>query len=80
MVRGIDKTNIFRDNEDKARFLERLGLTVSEGKCTVYAWVLMDNHVHILFKSGKQGISAVILCDQDNYLLALIRYIHLIII
>ena len=106
MVRGIDKTNIFRDNEDKARFLERLGLTVSEGKCTVYAWVLMDNHVHILFKSGKQGISAVmrklltwyaqyfnrkhrrtghlfenryksILCDQDNYLLALIRYIHL---
>lgn len=106
MVRGIDKTNIFRDDEDKTRFLERLGLTVGEGKCTVYAWVLMDNHVHILFKSGKQGISAVmrklltwyaqyfnrkhrrtghlfenryksILCDQDNYLLALIRYIHL---
>jgi len=106
MVRGIDKTNIFRDDEDKARFLERLGQTISEGKCTVYAWVLMDNHVHILFKSGKQGISAVmrklltwyaqyfnrkhrrtghlfenryksILCDEDNYLLALIRYIHL---
>jgi REP element-mobilizing transposase RayT len=106
MVRGIDKTKIFRDDEDKARFLERLGLTVGEGKCTVYAWVLMDNHVHILFKSGKQGISAVmrklltwyaqyfnrkhrrtghlfenryksILCDEDNYLLALIRYIHL---
>jgi len=66
----------------------------------------MDNHVHILFKSGKDGISAVmrklltwyaqyfnrrhrrtghlfenryksILCDEDNYLLALIRYIHL---
>ena len=106
MVRGIDKTDIFRDDKDKARFLERLDQTVSEGKCTVYAWVLMDNHVHILFKSGKQGISAVmrklltwyaqyfnrkhrrtghlfenryksILCDEDNYLLALIRYIHL---
>jgi REP element-mobilizing transposase RayT len=106
MVRGIDKTNIFRDDEDKARFLERLGRTVTEGKCTVYAWVLMDNHVHILFKSGKAGISTVmrklltwyalhfnrrhrrtghlfenryksILCDEDNYLLALIRYIHL---
>ena len=106
MVRGIDKTNIFRDDEDKARFLERLGQTVLEGKCTVYAWVLMDNHVHILFKSGKAGISTVmrklltwyalyfnrryrrtghlfenryksILCDEDNYLLALIRYIHL---
>jgi putative transposase len=106
MVRGIDKTNIFRDDEDKARFLERLGQTVLEGKCTVYAWALMDNHVHILFKSGKAGISTVmrklltwyalyfnrryrrtghlfenryksILCDEDNYLLALIRYIHL---
>jgi REP element-mobilizing transposase RayT len=106
MVRGIDKSNIFRDDEDKSRFLERLGQTVSEGKCTVYAWVLMDNHVHILFKSGKDGISAVmrklltwyaqyfnrqhrrtghlfenryksILCDEDNYLFALIRYIHL---
>ena len=106
MVRGIDKTNIFRDDEDKARFLERLGQTVTEGKCAVYAWVLMDNHIHILFKSGQAGISMVmrklltwyalyfnrrhrrtghlfenryksILCDEDNYLLALIRYIHL---
>ena len=106
MVRGIDKSDIFRDDQDKTRFLERLGQTVSEGKSTVYAWVLMDNHVHILFKSGKDGISAVmrklltwyaqyfnrkhrrtghlfenryksILCDEDNYLLALIRYIHL---
>ena len=106
MVRGIDKTNIFVDHQDKARFLERLGENITEGKCTVYAWVLMDNHVHLLFKSGKHGISAVmrklltwyaqyfnhrhkrtghlfqnryksILCDEENYLLALIRYIHL---
>ena len=106
MVRGIDKSNIFRDSEDKTRFLERLGQNVQAAKCAVYAWVLMDNHVHILFRSGKDGISAVmrklltwyaqyfnrrhgrkghlfenryksILCDEDNYLLALVRYIHL---
>ncbi len=106
MVRGINKTDIFTDNLDKARFLERLGENVTEGKCSIYAWVLMDNHVHLLFKSGRQGISAVmrklltwyaqyfnrrhnrtghlfqnryksILCDEENYLLALIRYIHL---
>ncbi len=106
MVRGINKANIFDDDEDKSRFLERLGQNVIEGKCSVYAWVLMDNHVHILFKSGKHGISAImrktltwyaqyynrrhkrtghlfenryksILCDEDNYLLALVRYIHL---
>jgi putative transposase len=106
MVRGIDRTHIFRDTEDKARFLERLGQTVQESQCVIYAWVLMDTHVHLLFRSGQVGISAVmrklltwyaqyfnrkhlrkghlfenryksILCDEDNYLLALVRYIHL---
>ena len=106
MVRGIDKSNIFRDVQDKARFLERLGQNVQDAKCSVYAWVLMDNHVHILFRSGQGGISSVmrklltwyaqyfnrkhrrkghlfenryksILCDEDTYLLALVRYIHL---
>lgn len=105
MVRGINKTDIFDDDQDRTRFLERLGDTVTEGQCTVYAWALMNNHVHILFKSGKRGISSVmrklltwyaqyynrrhkrtghlfenryksILCDEDNYLLALVRYIH----
>jgi putative transposase len=106
MVRGINKSTIFNDDEDKTRFLKRLGQSVEEGQCSVYAWVLMDNHVHILFKSGRDGISTVmrklltwyaqyfnrrhrrtghlfenryksILCDEDNYLIALVRYIHL---
>src|SRR4030043_2402645 len=106
MVRGVNKSDIFEDDQDKTLFLERLGQNVIDGKCSVYAWVLMDSHAHILFKSGERGISAVmrklltwyaqyfnrryrrtghlfenryksILCDEDNYLLALIRYIHL---
>ena len=106
MVRGINKSDIFKDDQDKTLFLERLSQNVIEGKCSIYAWVLMDNHVHLLFKSGQQGISAVmrklltwyaqyfnrrhgrtghlfenryksILCDEDKYLLALVRYIHL---
>ena len=106
MVRGINKAAIFQDDQDRNKFLERLGENVVEAKCAVYAWVLMTNHVHILFKSGGKGISAVmrkqltwyaqyynrrhrrtghlfenryksILCDENNYLLALIRYIHL---
>jgi hypothetical protein len=31
MVRGINKANIFDDNEDKARFFERLGQNVIDG-------------------------------------------------
>ncbi len=106
MVRGINKSAIFQDDQDRIKFLERLGENIDEAKCAVYAWVLMTNHVHLLFKSGGKGISAVmrkvltwyaqyynrrhkrtghlfenryksILCDEDNYLLALVRYIHL---
>jgi putative transposase len=106
MVRGNNKANIFSDDQDRNKFLQRLGENIIEAKCSIYAWVLMSNHVHILFKSGKKGISAVmrklltwygvyynrrhkrtghlfenryksILCEEDRYLLALIRYIHL---
>jgi putative transposase len=106
MVRGINKTDIFSDARDKEMFIERLGAAVIEGQCAVYALAIMDNHSHILFRSGKQGISEVmrkvltwyaqyynrrhnrtghlfenryksILCDEERYLLALVRYIHL---
>jgi len=106
MVRGINKTDIFMDDQDRVSFLQRLGENIAETKSSVYAWVLMSNHVHILYKSGKEGISRVmrklltwyaiyfnrrhkrsghlfenryksILCEEDRYLLELIRYIHL---
>lgn len=106
MVRGANQSALFEDEQDRARFLERLGEKVTEARASVYAWALMDTHAHILFKSGQEGISAVmrklltwyaqyynrrhrrrghlfenryksILCDEDHYLLPLIRYIHL---
>lgn len=106
MLRGINKSSIFEDDKDRLHFLDRLGANVAAADAQVYAWVLMTNHVHILFKSGRHGISEVmrkqltwyaqyynrrhgrtghlfenryksVLCDEDNYLLALIRYIHL---
>jgi len=35
MVRGINKSAIFTDDQDKIRFLDRLGQTVMEGQCAV---------------------------------------------
>jgi REP element-mobilizing transposase RayT len=106
IIRGINKAAIFKDDQDKIRFLERLAENVSKGNCKVYAWVLMTNHVHLLFKSGNDGISSImrkqltwyaqyfnrrhkrtghlfenryksIICEEETYLLALVRYIHL---
>lgn len=106
MIRGIDRADIFRDDEDRHGFLKKLGELIVISNSQVYAWALMTNHVHILFKSGEKGISFVmrrlltwyaiyfnrrykrrghlfenryksILCDEEQYLLELIRYIHL---
>ena len=106
MVRGINKSDIFLDDLDRQAFLARLAQNVVDAGCYVYSWALMNNHLHILFKSGHRGISFVmrrqltwyavyfnrkykrtgylfenryksILCEEDRYLLALIRYIHL---
>jgi putative transposase len=55
-VRGINKSAIFQEDQNKTRFLERLGQIIIEGKCAIYAWALMSNHVHLLFKTGKHAI------------------------
>ena len=59
MVRGADKGNIFLDDVDRTGFLERLDACVTETRCTVYAWALVDNHVHVLVRSGERGISTL---------------------
>jgi putative transposase len=47
IVRGINKSVIFDDDQDKARFLERLGQKVTDARASVYAWALMDSHAQM---------------------------------
>jgi REP element-mobilizing transposase RayT len=106
MVRGIDGVVIFRDDQDREDFLSRIGHLVESTGTRILAWVLMDNHIHLLLFSGPSGIAAFmrrlltgyaiwfnrryqrighlfqnryksIVCEEDVYLLELVRYIHL---
>ena len=45
MVRGIERRRIFRDDEDRNGFVDRLGRVLEESSTACYAWVLMPNHV-----------------------------------
>jgi putative transposase len=58
IVRGIEKRRIVDDDEDREKFVERLGELSQNLSTAVYAWALMTNHGHILLRSGPQGISA----------------------
>ena len=57
IIRGIEKGNIVRDDEDRNEFLRRMGEIAQETGTSIYAFALLTNHAHILLKSGEQGLS-----------------------
>lgn len=106
MIRGIQGADIFRDDKDREHFLSRVGEIAKATGTRILAWVLMDNHVHLLLFSGSSGLPKFmrrlltayavwfnrrhqraghlfqnryksIVCEEDPYLLELVRYIHL---
>ena len=57
MIRGMEGIAIFRQDSDRQAFLDRLEKIIGVTGTRILAWVLMDNHVHLLIFSGPQGIS-----------------------
>ena len=57
MARGIEGRNIFSDEDDRQYFLTLLseGISASGFKC--YAWVLMENHYHLLLRVNEHSLS-----------------------
>ena len=106
ICRGIERRKIFKDDADRNHFVARLGRVISETQTPCYSWALIDNHFHLLLKTGNVPIATLmrrlltgyavsfnlrhkrsghlfqnryksILCQEDAYLLELVRYIHL---
>jgi putative transposase len=57
MVRGIERTQIFRDDQDRADFVARLAAGVEAGAWTVFAWALVPNHAHLLVRTGQRPLA-----------------------
>ena len=57
MIRGIEKGCIVDDDMDRNEFLNRMGRLARESGTGIYAFALLDNHVHMLLKSGPAGLS-----------------------
>jgi len=106
IIRGIERSTVFKDSKDYENIISRLALIVSETSTACYAWALMKNHVHLLLRSGLVPLSSFMrrlltgyaqqfnrrhnrsghlfqnryksfLCEEEPYLLELVRYIHL---
>ena len=59
MLRGINRQQIFEDDEDRERFLETLVNYKDECGYTIFAYCLMGNHIHILMQEGKETLTQV---------------------
>ena len=57
MARGIERRKLFRDDNDRNSFLERLANILEETQTQCYAWALIPNHFHILLRTGPTPLS-----------------------
>ncbi|MFZ5647823.1 MAG: REP-associated tyrosine transposase [Bacillota bacterium] len=56
IIRGNERKEIFYDDDDRIRFLETLNKMKADGNYDIYAYCLMNNHVHLLIKEGKDSL------------------------
>ena len=59
IVRGIERGRIFQNDQDRIRFVDRLGTILSETATSCYAWVLLPNHLHLLLRTDRVPIATV---------------------
>jgi putative transposase len=60
LSRGNERKRIFWDEKDRLRFLDTLGRMVERFQLEVHAYVLMDNHFHLLVHTKEANLSRAI--------------------
>ena len=56
-ARGNERKAIFRTDADRRHFLELLGTLAERFGVLVHAYVLMDNHFHLLLETPEANLS-----------------------
>ena len=57
--KGAGGQILFESDFDRLRYLKILDNCLDNSKCTLYAWCLMSNHVHLLIRSELEQLSYV---------------------
>lgn len=69
LMRGINRQTIFEDDDDYSKFVQTLDKYRERSGYEVYAYCLMDNHVHLLLKVGLEPLEQLMrrLCGSYVY-------------
>lgn len=72
MSRSISERDLFQDDSDKDYYLKLLKRYKDQFHCYIYAYILMDNHVHLYIDPNGSDISKFMLCLNSAY----VRYFN----
>jgi len=69
MIRGINRQNIFEDEEDYSNLIQTLERYKEKSGYEIYAYCLMGNHVHLLIKIGEEPLEQIMrrICGSYVY-------------
>ena len=59
MLRGINRQIIFEDDEDRVKFIATLKHYKQKCGFNVFAYCLMDNHVHLIIKVNNESLESI---------------------
>ncbi|KUG04059.1 hypothetical protein ASZ90_018505 [hydrocarbon metagenome] len=67
MLRGNERKNIFLDESDRRRFLRTVLKKKSETELAIYAYCLMENHIHLVMREEQNEISNIMKGIATSY-------------
>ena len=66
-ARGIERRAIFRDAQDREHFLELIGAAGERFGILIHAFVLMDNHYHLVVETPAANLSSAMQWVNVSY-------------
>ena len=67
IVRGINRQDIFHEEEDYTKYLEGLKRAQDISKFEIYGYCLMSNHVHLLLHEKIESLESIMKCVGVSY-------------
>ncbi len=74
--RGVERRKIYMDDDDRMKFLEILEESAEVYRFEIYAYVLMDNHYHLLIRTSALNLSLLMRQINARYSMYFNRRYH----
>jgi REP-associated tyrosine transposase len=67
ITRGNQRQNVFKEPDDFQKYIDLLAQYKERYKYSLYAYVLMSNHVHLLIETGTTALSKILQGLNQSY-------------